>query len=441
MKEPSHRAILSIALPMTASNLSVPLLGAVDTAVMGHLPGPQYIGAVAVGATIFSFVFWTFGFLRMGTTGLVAQAQGAEDPVETWAVLLRATGMAFAAAGLVWVLQWPLREAGLWFADAPAQVELLARDYFQVRIWSAPAVLLNYVAVGWLLGMQAPRRALAVLLTINLTNIVLDFVFVLHFGWGVRGVAAASVAAELLGSVLAVLLVSRVLRARGIQAQGVWRFLLELKGYSRMMAVGRDIMIRTLLLIFSFAFFVRQSAALGAITLAANSVALQFVYLMSYCVDGFAQAAEVFSGRYWGAADKAAFQRATRRTGLWCGAVAGTASLVFAAFGAPLYGLMTNLNEVQVLISEYWIWVIVIPPIAAWSFLLDGVYIGATWTRPMRQIMLASTLTYLAAWYLLQPWGNHGIWLALVVFYAARGVGMALWYPRCLRSVQTTSGV
>lgn len=438
MKDPSHRAILSIAIPMTASNLSVPLLGAVDTAVMGHLPGPQYIGAVAVGATIFSFVFWTFGFLRMGTTGLVAQAQGAQDPEETWAVLLRACGMAVAAASLVLIFQWPLREAGLWFADAPGQVETLARDYFQVRIWSAPAVLLNYVAVGWLLGMQAPRRSLAVLLMINLTNIVLDFVFVLHLGWGVRGVAAASVVAELLGSVLAALLVIRLLQARGVPTQGVWQYLLAFPGYTGMLAVGRDIMIRTALLIFSFAFFVRQSAALGAVTLAANSVALQFVYLMSYCVDGFAQAAEVFSGRYWGAKDRAAFQRATLRTGIWCGVVAGVSSLIFLTFGAPLYGLMTDLAEVQALISQYWIWVIVIPPVAAWSFLLDGVYIGATWTRAMRQIMLASTLAYLAAWYVLRPWDNHGIWLALVVFYAARGLGMGLWYPRCLRSLPAT---
>lgn len=423
---------------MTASNLSVPLLGAVDTAVMGHLPGPQYIGAVAVGATIFSFVFWTFGFLRMGTTGLVAQAQGAGDAVETWAVLLRAAGMAAAAAALVWLAQWPLREAGLWFADAPGQVDVLARAYFQIRIWSAPAVLLNYVAVGWLLGMQAPRRSLAILLTINVTNILLDFLFVLQFDWGVRGVAAASVVAELAGCVLAVALVNELLRKRGIQRTGVWQFLLDWSGYAGMMAVGRDIMIRTALLIFSFAFFIRQSASLGAVALAANSVALQFVYLMSYCVDGFAQAAEVFSGRFWGARDRIAFQWATRKAALWCGGLALGFSAAFALFGPAFYGLMTNLAEVQTMLDEYWIWVIVIPPVAVWSFLLDGVYIGATWTTAMRQIMLFSTLTYLAAWYLTQPWGNHGIWLALVVFYAARGLGMALWYPRCLRTMSAT---
>ena len=414
---------------MIISGISVPLLGLVDTAVMGRLDDSRYLAAVAAGAQLFSVLFMTLNFLRMGTTGITAQALGGNDAAAFRHALARPALIALALAALIILLQLPLREAGMALLGPEAAVAELSRAYFAIRIWSAPAVLLNFVIIGWLLGMQDARGPLAILLTVNLVNIVLDLVFVLGLGLHVRGVATATVSAEVCGLGLGIWLVRRQLR--GWPADWQRSELLELPAYRRLFAINGALFIRTLALILTFAFITAQGARMGTLVLAVNALLMNFQLLISFALDGLAHAAEALVGRAVGARDRAAFARVVRRTRNWSLLFALLFSLAYAGLGPLLIDTLTVIPEVRDTARVYLPWLIALPLISAVSFFYDGVYVGATRTREMRNVMVGSVLlVFLPAWYLGQGLGNHGLWLAFTLFMTARGLGMHLGFRR-----------
>jgi MATE family multidrug resistance protein len=428
-----HRTILAIALPIMLSNVSTPLLGAVDTAVVGQIPDPAYIGAVAVGSLIFTFLFWAFGFLRMGTTGLTAQALGAQDQEELVACLGRSLLIAFAAAGLMLLLQWPIREIAFELLHASDNVERLGQDYFDIRIWAAPATLANFALLGWFIGLGRTDIALVLQLVLNLSNIALDLWFVLGLGWDVRGVAAGTVLAEILAAGVGLVLAAR--HARSIGAAWSLTRLLVPRQLKRTLIVNRDIMVRSLALIFVMVWFTAQGAAQGDVRLAANAVLLQFISISAYFLDGLAFSAEALVGRAVGAMRRAALAAAAFKTSLWAGGVAALMSLLLWLLGERLIDLLTVDSAVRAAARVYLPWAIGAPLLGVWAFQLDGIFIGATRTADMRNAMLTSTAIFLLAWWLLQPWGNHGLWAALYVNYAARSAALLRYYPALLRSV------
>ena len=418
------------------SNVSTPLLGAVDTAVMGHLPDPAYIGGVAIGAMLFNFLFWGFGFLRMGTTGFTAQAQGAGDVGELRAALIRPLVLAVGLGGLLIALQAPIGAFAFAVLDASARVETLAGDYFAVRIWSAPFALVNYALLGWLLGVQRSGAVLLLQIGLNGTNIALDLLFVVGFGWGIEGVALASLLAEMGAAGFGLLLVRRSLFGpldrRRIFAGD--RLLALLR-------VNVDILIRTLCLITAFAYITARSAEMGDIILAANAILLQFQSFIAYGLDGFAHAVEVLAGSALGARSRSAFRQAVKVSTLWALGAAILATMVLGLAGRPAIALFSNIAEVRAAAATYLPWIVASPLVSVWSYLLDGVFIGATRTAEMRNAMIASLAAFLAAcWLLIPALGNHGLWLAFLLLMAARGVSLGAFYPRLERAVAPDSG-
>ena len=413
------------------SNVSTPLLGVVDTAVVGRLPDAAYIGAVALGALIFNFVFWGFGFLRMGTTGLTAQALGARDPGEVRASLGRAMLIAVAVGAALIALQGLIRLLAFALLDGSAKVEGFAGTYFDIRIWAAPATLANYALLGWFVGLGQTRIALVLQLVLNVSNMLLDALFVLVLEFGVAGVAAGTVIAETLAAGVGIFIAARHLRDIG----GNWSAarLLDRERLARAIAVNRDIMIRSAALILVFVWFMAQGAKQGDTVLAANAVLMQFIAVAAYFLDGIAFTAEALVGRAMGAANRALLSQAARLTTAWAALIAALASLFFAALGAPLIDALSTDPAVRETARVYLPWAALGPLAGVWAFQLDGIFIGATRTPQMRNAMLATLAIYLGAWWALTPWGNHGLWAALYVSYAARAATL-LWYlPGLLR--------
>lgn len=430
--KPTHRQVWSLAGPMILSNLTVPLLGMVDTAVVGHLPQPYYLGAVAVGAMIFGVVFWGFGFLRMGTTGLTAQAVGALDYREVRALLARALILAGGFSILLMALQVPVADLAFYLMQPSELVERHGREYFSIRIASAPATLANYVIIGWFLGLQNARVPLLLLFVVNSVNMLLDLVLVMGLQFGADGVAWASLAAEYCGLLLGLVLVCNELK----KYPGVWRAALvfDASRFRRMVSVNRDILIRTLCLMFTLAFFTAQGARMGEVVLAANTVLFNFQTFMSYGLDGFAHAAEALVGKAAGARDPTEFSRSVHVVFFWALLISGLFSLTYVVFGEGLIALLTDIQEVRQTASEYLIWVIVLPLVSIWSFSFDGIYLGATRTVQMRNTMLFSTFgVFLPTWYILQSAHNHGLWLAFLLFMSARALTMAWVYQTMQR--------
>lgn len=425
-----------IAGPIILSNISTPLIGAVDTAVMGHLPDPAYIGGVAIGAVIFNFLFWGFGFLRMGTTGFTAQAFGSGDVAEVRAALIRPIVLAVLLALVLIAVQAPIADLALALLNASTEVEGLAHDYYAIRIWSAPFALTNYALLGWLLGVQRPLTVFVLQLVLNGTNIVLDLVFVVGFGWGIEGVALASLLAEIGAVALGIVLVRRTLFDR--QAPLDW---VRIAARDRLLALFRvnvDILIRTLCLIFAFAYFTAQSAEMGNLILAANAILQQLQYLTAYALDGFAHAVEVLAGSAKGARSLRAFRQAVKVSTFWAFTTALLATLIIWLAGRPVIALLSNIPEVRAAAEIYLPWMIASPIISVWSYQLDGIFIGTTRTSAMRNAMAVSLAVYLiACWLLIPMLGNHGLWLALMVFMAARAVTLGLHYPRLERAITT----
>ncbi|MDZ7839949.1 MAG: MATE family efflux transporter [Gammaproteobacteria bacterium] len=424
-----HRKIWALALPIMLANVSIPLVGAVDTAVMGHLPSEVYIGAVAIGAVIFSFLYWGFGFLRMGTTGFVSQAFGARDHDEMANAFCRAVAVGVATGLLLILLHWPIGRLALWLFEAEAETESLAWLYFSIRIWSAPAALVQYAALGFLIGVQRTPAVLGLQLLLNGTNITLDLVFVLGMGWGVEGVATASLIGEYTAAIAGVLLVRGTLRRLGGRVETTR--LLDPSAFKALVSVNFNIFVRTLCLVFAFAYFTAQGASFGTTTLAANAVLMQMIAFIAYGLDGFAHAVETLGGSAYGARDLRTFRVVVRTSTLWAAFMAFLNVAVFYLVGGIFIGWMTSLDAVREEALQYLPWVALSPLLSVWSFQLDGIYIGTTFSREMRNGMLVSLAGYLAAVSLLTPWwGNHGLWCALLLFFVLRALTLYAWYPR-----------
>ncbi|MFQ5783501.1 MAG: MATE family efflux transporter [Alphaproteobacteria bacterium] len=417
------------------SNITIPLLGAVDTAVVGHLPEAYYLGAVAIGAMIFNFLYWGFGFLRMSTTGFTAQAQGADDADELRATLARALIIAAAVALAILALQTPVLAAAMALVQASAEVEQHARAYYGIRIWGAPAALGNYVVLGWFLGMQNARAGLLLQVVINGLNIVLDLVFVVGLGLGVEGVALATIIAEYSGLALGAAMVLVTLGRLG----GRWRLarMVDARRLRRMAGVNRDIFLRTLCLISAFAYLTARGARMGDVVLAANAVLLNMVTFIAYALDGFAHAAEALIGRAVGARDRRAFDGAVRASTLWALLFSAAFSAAYLALGPAIVDVLTSVAEVRAAARDLLWWMVAAPLVSIWSYQLDGIFIGATRSPEMRNAMFVSLAVYLAAVELLTPhWGAHGLWLAFTIFMAARGVTLAFYFPRIGRAIE-----
>lgn len=434
-----YRRIWNLSWPTILSNLTVPLLGAVDTAVMGHLPDAAYVGAVAVGAMIFSFVYWGFGFLRMGTVGFAAQAKGSGDTDEIRAVLARALLVGVALAFVILALQTPVRLGALAIIDGAPQVERLAGAYFDMRIWGAPATLANYSLLGWLLGMQYVRTALVVQVFINGLNVVLDLWFVLDLGWGVEGVALATAIAQYAGAFLALFLVRRHLRAIG----GRWRRarILDATALRETFRVNRDIFLRTLAMIFAWSLLTWSSARLGTTVLAANAILMNFQSFLAHGLDGFAHATSALVGEAVGARDRRALRRCVVAATVMAAIVAAGYTLVYASAGPAIVRLFTNIAELRTFSSDYLVWIIASPLLSVWSYQLDGIFIGATRSAEMRNAMLASVALYVLAMATLPALlGNHGLWLSVMIFMVARALTLAIQYPKIERAVAIDTG-
>ena len=424
---PKDRDIWRIAAPMILSNISVPLLGMVDTGVTGHLEDAVYLGAVAIGSTIFGFLYAGFNFLRMGTTGITAQAHGAGDEDELKLILGQALIVSMAIALALLLLQIPIVTIAMPLLGPEPRVALFANEYFSIRIWSAPATLANYVLIGWFIGLQNARIPLYIVLVINITNIILDLIFVLILDMKVAGVAAASVIAEFTGLIFAIFCAHQALKHRG--GHIVLSRLSKLPEYTAYLKVNAHLLVRTMVLIFTFAFVTAAGARLGGLVLAANAVLMNMLALISFALDGFAHAAEALVGKAVGAKNKKALQQTVRLTLKWSLYVAVLLSLFFVGGGKILIRLLTDLPDVIEIASQYIPWFYVLPLIGVWSYLYDGVLVGATRAREMRNIMLFSTFAvFLPAWYVFQDLGNHGLWLAVTIFLASRGIGMHYFY-------------
>jgi len=426
--------MVALAWPLIVSNITVPLLGLVDTAVVGHLPDSRYLGGVTLGATLFSFLFWGFGFLRMGTTGLTAQAHGRDDVAAVLRLLAQSLLLA-SGIGLVLIAFHPwLIAAGLALLDGSPAVTAEADLYARIRIASAPAVLANYALIGWFLGRGYTKVTLALMVINNTVNILLDLLFVVGFGIETEGVALASVIADYLTLATGLGLALWAWRSWGwSRVRGV---LNDAVGYRQLLSVNGALFVRTLCLLFAFAFFHAQGADLGDTTLAANAVLLQFVLLASYGLDGFAHATESLVGQRIGAADEPGFRAVVRAATECSMLMAGLASMGFLLAGEALIAVLTDLSAVRAMAENYLIWVVAMPLLAATSYLLDGIFIGATKPQAMRDTMVtALMLVYLPVWWLAQPLGNHGLWLAFIAFTVARslllgGVFVRAWRRR-----------
>jgi len=426
---PENRDVWRIAAPMILSNVTVPLLGMVDTGVTGHLESPAYLGAVAIGTTIFAFLYMGVNFLRMGTTGIAAQRFGAGDLDGVRTSLGQSLIVALLIASLLLVLQWPIGRVAMSLLGAEGDIETHADTYFSIRIWSAPATLATYGLVGWFIGLQNARIPLLIVVTVNSVNIALDLLFVLVLGMDVDGVALASVIAEYTGVFVALVFAARMLASHG----GSWHRdrLVRARQYTAFFAVNANLFIRTMALMFTLAFVTAQGARLGPLVLAANAVLMQFQHLASFGLDGIAHAAEALVGKAVGAGQRDSLARAVRLSLRWSLVFAAGFSLAFLAGGPLLIRTLTGLPEVRDTALAYLPWLVASPLVSVWSFLYDGVFVGATRAREMRDIMLVSALlVFLPVWFLLRDFGNHGLWFAFLAFLASRGAGMHVIYRR-----------
>lgn len=431
------RRVLAIALPVVFSNVTVPLQGAIDTAVIGNLGSAAYLAAVGLGAVLFSLLFGVFNFLQIGSSGLSAQALGARDGARVNETLARALLLALLiAGGLIAARGW-LRDTGLGFFEGSDEVKRLAAIYVDIRIWGAPAELANYALLGWFSGQELTNRLFRQQLFLSCTNIALNLLFVLGFGFDIDGVAAATVIAAWLALGYGLWMARP--RFAAVSPEG-WRLragaVLAPAALLALMRLNRDIFVRTLLLIGSFAWMTRLGSMLGDATLAANVVLWQFFELSAYALDGFAIAAETLVGQAAGARNARALRRAAVATSLWSGLLALLLSALLLAFAGPLIDLFTNVPEVRALARTYALWAALTPALGFAAFQLDGIFVGATQARAMRNAMVVAVAVYVPASLLLVfLLANHGVWLAIHLFLLTRAVTLLRAYPALERQV------
>lgn len=435
----SFKAIISRAWPIILANSASPLLGLTDTAVIGRTGTEVSLGAIALGSLIFSFVYWTFGFLRMGTTGLVAQANGSNDEIEVRATLTRAALMGCAIGLLLILAQVPIFKLALTVISGSQAVETVASTYIELRIWGAPATLANYAMLGALIGLGHSRTLLVIQIVLNSINILLDILFAGYLGMGVAGIALGTMIAEWSAGILSFILILRILRKRHSDKAPFWPWdhIRDLRRLGRTMLIQLDIMIRTLCLLIGFGWFTQQGARLGDVTLAANHILLQLVAFSAFFLDGIAYATEALVGAAAGARRTDVFKTLVRKTAILAGIVALALSAGVFSLGETLIHLLTDLDTIRLATAQ------ALPFAAAYilvsfvAFQLDGIYIGVTRTRDMRNAALASLAIYIGIdWLLDNSWGNTGLWLAFIGFILARACTLGALYPRLVRSIE-----
>ena len=429
----TSRRILRIALPILFSNATIPILGAVDTGVIGQLGDPAAIGAVGIGAIIRSAIYWVFGFLRMGTVGLTSQAYGAKDFMEVDALLGRCLIVGFSAGLIIILIQSVAFQLALNISPASKEVELFASKYIEIRIFSAPAAIALFGITGWLIALERTKSILLVQLFMNGLNVILDILLVNHFELGIQGVAYASLVAEWCGFILGLYLC----RDR-LMAKGFLNFLqiFDKKRLTNMVNVNIDILIRSLLLQMAIISFLFIGSDFGDLALASNQILLQFIHIVSYALDGFAHAAETLVGQSVGARDRRSFRQAAILTTIWAGLICIIFVMFFLIFGGHLVDLMTVSPEVRLEARKYLPYLSILPLIGLFSYMLDGIFIGATRTRDMRNMMFISFLGYVLVLFLLIPnFENHGLWFGLMALYILRAVTLSLKYPALEASI------
>ena len=422
--------VFAIAGPAMIANLTTPLIGVVSTTAIGRLGDPALLGGVAVASVIFDCLFWLFGFVRMSTTAFAAQSLGAGETAELRVILVRGFIVAAVIGVVLILLQIPLISVLLGAIGGSDAVTSAAKTYFSIRIWSAPVVLINYVVLGWLIGLAHARLALGLQIAINITNAAATALLVLVLDAGIAGAAIASVAAEAVGLLLGVAAAGRLTQWKLAIARAS---LFERAKLLRMLAVNRDIMIRTAALIAVWLFFSAQGARAGDIALAANSVLNNFLLISAFFLDGLANAAQQLCGQTYGARDRNAFSDAVRLVIAWGSAFSLAVSAAFLLFGPSLIDTMTTSEGVRAMAREFLPFVLFAPLLGVFAFAFDGIYIGATWARDMRNLMIGSLAIFFSAWWALRSFGNAGLWGALLAHYAARGGLQALRYPALLK--------
>lgn len=435
----NHATIWQKAWPIILANAAVPLLGIVDTAVIGNLGKLSQLGAIAFGAMIFSFIYWSFGFLRMGTTGFTAQAAGARDEAEVRATLGRALLLSAGLGICIISLQWPLAHLALALLNGSPEVEAITRDYFTIRIWGAPATLSIFALTGCLIGLGRSRHLLLVQVFLNGLNIVLDVLFAGVFGWGAEGIALGTVLAEWATVIFASALVLVLLRRRRTDQEPFWprSRITDVPKMMRLLAANTDILVRTLLLLFSFAWFINQSAEFGDAVLGANHILLQLVSFSAFFLDGYAFVAEALVGEALGAKRRKDLAMAVRRSTELAGATALVLALLILCFGDLAISALTDMVAVRAAAESTLAWAALYVLLSFAAFQLDGIFIGATRTREMRNASLVSVIVFMLTWWWLTPlFGNQGLWCAFVIYVCARAIALAVYYPGLVRDIR-----
>lgn len=419
-----NKRILQIAVPSIISNITVPLLGLIDVTIVGHLGAAAYIGAIAVGGMLFNIIYWIFGFLRMGTSGMTSQAYGKHDLDEVARLLLRSVGVGLLIAIILVALQYPIRKLAFTFIQTTEEVERLATLYFRICIWGAPAMLGLYGFAGWFIGMQNSRFPMYIAITQNIVNIAASLCFVYLFHMKVAGVAWGTLTAQYAGFLMALLLWRRYYG--GLKKHVAWHEVLKKEAMLRFFQVNRDIFLRTLCLVIVTLFFTSAGAAQGEIVLAVNTLLMQLFTLFSYIMDGFAYSGEALVGKYVGANNRLALYRTVRQLFIWGVGLSTGFTLLYFFGGKSFLGLLTNETSVIREAGNYFYWVLAIPLTGFAAFLWDGIFIGATATRQMFYSMLVASGCFFLVYYSLHEWmGNHALWLAFIVYLSLRGIMQA----------------
>ncbi len=421
----AHKKILLLAIPMVLSNITVPLLGLVDTAVIGHLQHPWYLGGVALGSTIISVTFWLIGFLRMSSTGLAAQAYGSKDKRQLALVLLQGIVMALLFAMLFLLVHRLIANFLFSWSDASDLVKHYATEYFYVRVWSAPASLINFVLLGWLLGTQNSKGPMWMVIITNICNIAFDLLFVVVLDWKVQGAAGASVLSDYIGMLFGFCCVFRVWQQMQLpQLKTLFSALGNHIG--RFVALNRDIFLRSLCLQLAYSFMTFRGASFGDDVVAANAILMSLVMVISYAMDGFAYAIEALVGNSVGSRDRALLFRSVIGAFFWSLLICILLTAVFACLGDYIIGFLTSIPTVQAKAMGYLPWLVAMPLASVWCYLLDGIFIGATKGREMRNGMFVSVCAFFAVFYLFADWGNNALWLAFICFSLVRALSLAV---------------
>lgn len=425
----SHKSYLALAVPLTLSTVTTPLLGAVDTAVVGQIDNPAYIGGVAIGTVIFNTMYWLFGFLRISTSGFAAQAHGANDELQERLSLIRPFLIALLVGSIFLLLQNPIEYAAMALLNPASNVEALASEYYQIRIWGVPVTLINYVILGWLMGLARIKVVVMIQVTMNLINIVLDIVFVNVFSWGVSGVATATLIAE-----VAALIIGLYVIVRGTTVTFKLlpvKQILDASALKKMLSVNQDLFIRTVCLLLVFNIFTYKSASFGTETLAANAVLLQIHYLMAYFFDGFSNASSILSGKALGSKDYSLYKKTVTISVQWAIVTSILLTILYWAFSQEIIGLFTNIQEVVDIAVVYSNWLLLFPISTSIGIIFYGIFTGASETAPIRKSMIFSLLSFFLIFVLVVPFfNNHGLWIAFISFSAGRSLFLSFYIPK-----------